>query len=121
MYTIFKIIYGVPLNTNWGEHTKWSQELQVAIANQNSGFLTYYSGAGPCIPAAFGIELGQFDDACHHVELFDLKFEATDQQRYDFQDYFHRLSPKLQKEVERLGKYENQLFVPRVFFLFTTS
>lgn len=113
MYTIFKVVYGVPLNKN-DTKTKWSKELEDALDNQAEGFLTYYSGAGDTVPAAFGIELDEFDDACHHVELLELITKPAWPQWQLYGELFAQQTPKMQKEIAKYGQ-------PRVFFLFTTS
>lgn len=115
MYAIFEIIYGIPLHKNDQTETKWSKELEDAIDNEEDGFHTYYSGGSDCIPAVFGIEIGEFDEACHHVELNGLTITPSQKHRLEFDVLIKTLSKTLHTELaEKYGQ-------PRVFFLATTS
>ena len=120
MYAIAEIVYGIPLNTNKGSE-KWSEELELALDNEEfDGLMTFYSG-GDCPPAMFGVVLGEFDEACHHVDLDSLKLKPTTEDIMEYHRMFEALPETLQQEiVMKYGKPKG-CGEPWVFFLWSTS
>lgn len=115
MYAIVNVVYGVPLHSVLGLDDSWSEELEELIESQEEGFLTPYSGSGDEMPAAFGVSIGEFDEACHHVELSKLRLKPTNTEDEEFTKLWERLEPVIQKEItDKFGE-------PRVFFLWSTS
>lgn len=113
MYAIATVFYGLPLNSNDTEIAK-SPLLEENIEDESAGFNRLYSGGSNCEPTAFGIELSEFDEGCHHVELSDLKLEPTKAQYDEFTKLYNALEPELQEELKVYGE-------PRVFILWSTS
>jgi len=115
MYAIAQVIYGLPLHLNSDNDDDWSDELEEAVEGEEDGFLTYYSGAGDHNPAAFGIHLCEFDEACDHIALTDLKLKPDEAQKEAFKRKLSALSNELRKEVT--SRYSE----PRTFILWSTS
>lgn len=110
MYCIVQIMYGVPLE-GVQEGTHLSDILE---DGDTEGLHTYYSGGGDETPAAFGVEIGTFDEANFSIDVSSLALTATPQQIQEYQRMFAALPSEIQSEVKKRGE-------PRVFFLFTTS
>lgn len=116
MYAIAHLIYGHPLVTNDAgpsPRARWPR-VDAAIEDEVEGFLTYYSGAADETPAAFGIRLGHFDEACAFVPLSDIPLAPTDEQKAQYEAQFAALAPELQDDLRSLGS-------PAVFLLWSTS
>ena len=118
-YAIAHIVYGIPLqNADGYLKRRWSEELEEAIENEDEGFITPYSGSSEVTPAAFAVEIGTFDEACHHIEASTLKamLQPTFQVVDKWRDNFKALSESLRTELsdEKYGE-------PRVFILWGTS
>lgn len=116
MYSIAQIIYGIPLVSNDDGAPGQSEDLELAIEDGEPGFLSYYSGAAPETPAAFGIELGEFDEACAWIDMKDVNLSPTPQQTSQFELLWKSLKKSLQEEIE--AKYGKD---SKVFILWTTS
>ena len=114
MYAIVTVIYGIPLNAN-NKSTKWSDELEDAIDNEEEGFISPYSGSSEKPPVAFGIPLDSFNEACHHVELTDVHIIPTSKEISQFDELWNKLPETLQLEIAQ--NYGH----PRIFFLWSTS
>jgi len=114
-YAIAQVIYGLPLNTNRSDDEPWSEELEDQLDEGKNGFLKYYSANSDVIPAAFGIELCEFDEGCDHVDISDLKLEPTEDQKSKYQELLEMLPDDLLKEVTK--RYS----VPRTFILWSSS
>jgi hypothetical protein len=117
MYAIGHIIYGLPLKAADCREAdpEWSEELEEAMDDYEDGFHTPYSGSGEN-PAAFGVQLAMFDEACHHINLTDLVLTPTEEQKAEYARLFAGLTPDLQKELSAKSYGE-----PRVFILWATS
>jgi len=120
-YAIAHIVYGIPLQPATGYlKRKWSEELEELIEaaddDEVDGFVLPYSGSSDSQQAAFGILLGEFDEACHHIELSELRLTPTEVEVNLFQKNFNNLTETIQEELsgEKYG-------VPRVFILWGTS
>lgn len=109
MYAIAQVIYGIPL-----EKPKGILEDLVDADDRDTGFLTYYSGGGDATPAAFGVELDTFDEACFHLEVSKLRLEPTKAQVAKYNRLFKALDPEVQEALQLIGK-------PRAIILWTTS
>jgi len=115
MYAICTVVYGIPLNSN-DANIDWSEELENALDDdQYEGLETRYSGAGDCTPAFFGVELSEFNEACHHVEVSKLKLEPKQKDLDQYKLMYDQLPQTLQQEIT--SKYGQ----PRTFFLWSTS
>lgn len=116
MYGIAQIIYGVPLVANEdGDSPKEKFDvLAEAIEDESDGFLSYYSGAADESPAAFGVELGQFDECCAYIDVSTLPLDPTPGQMAEYSQLLEAQEPEVRKALESLGS-------PRVFFLWSTS
>lgn len=117
MYAIVTVIYGIPLNTNDSdEEILWSEELETFIeANEDKGFFLPYSGSGDVSPSAFGVGLDGFDEACHHVEISDLKLKPSAAQLKKYARLWEALPDFVRSEITI--KYGT----PRTFLLWSTS
>ena len=118
MFAISEVIYGIPLVSNDAIVT-YSEELENFIdeewtAESGVSFLSFYSGSGDQSPAAFGIQLDQFDEGCSYVNISDLTLIPSQEHVSQFKEAFEELSDDLKAE---LSKFEG----PRVFFLWSTS
>lgn len=116
MYSIVNVVYGYPLVSNDLEESspKELPGVSEALAEEQPGFLAYYSGATEDTPSAFGIDLGQFDEACAYVVLSDLHTAPTDEQKAEFQELLAALDHELQATLRAMGD-------PSVFLLWSTS
>lgn len=116
-YAIGNVIYGIPLGTNRYNPTgesEWSEELSIAIEDELTGFLQYYSGSGD-VPAAFGVELCEFDEACYFVDITGLTLRPTIEQQAEVERAFNALPISLREEI--ITKFGT----PRTFILWSTS
>lgn len=113
MYAIATVFYGVPLNSNEAEIPK-SSLLEEAIEEEQDGFTQLYSGGSNCVPSAFGVQLSEFDECCHHIDISTLQLSPTAEQVTEYKRLYEALEPELQKELEVYGE-------PRVFILWSTS
>lgn len=116
MYAMAHMIYGYPLVTNDQEPSPRARLPRVddALDEEMAGFLTYYSGAADETPAAFGIRLGRFDEACAFVPIAEIPLAPTEDQRTEFQRLLEALPSDLQGDLRGLGE-------PSVFLLWATS
>lgn len=116
MYAIGQIIYGLPLVANEDEDSPQErfEILAEACQEECDGFLSYYSGASDESPAAFGVELGQFDECCAYIEAASLPLVPTPEQVAEYARLLDAQEPEVRKALENLG-------APRVFFLWSTS
>lgn len=78
------------------------------------GFLSEYCSSGGD-PLAFGVVLGQFDEACHHIELSDLSvFEIDPVQKQLVNSVYTKLPDDIKQYVKKNGP-------PRLFMLRSSS
>lgn len=114
-YAIAHVIYGIPLTPNAGEAAV-SRALRKAgrRPDEGRGFLGYYSGSADEHPAAFGVKLDDFDEACAYTELSQLCLTPTPAQLATYQGLLAQLNEGLRTDLLALG-------APRVFFLWGTS
>lgn len=112
MYCIFTVVYGIPCHTNDYDHTR-SELVEEHIEIETDGFFSVYSGNGGQQPAAFGIIIGSFNEACHHVELSTIPTVSAGQIE-EFNKLYNALDHEVQAELFRYGP-------PRVFFLAGSS
>lgn len=117
MYAIATVMYGIPLCSETKSQSQLSADLMEVIEDggDEAGFHISYRGSGGDVPAAFGIELDSFDEACALVEVSDLKLEPTKKQIDEFNKMFNSLDENMQKEITKFGGK------PRVFFLWESS
>jgi hypothetical protein len=113
MYSIAKIIYGIPLSLDSWSHER-TEAIEDAIECEGDGFISYYSGLGSLKPAAFGIEIDSFDACTHHVDIVKLKLTPNGSVLDEFNRIYESLVPELKEGLQIYGN-------PRVFFLWTTS
>lgn len=126
MYTIANVVYGIPLHRNdEGEFSAtmssfdededmWSTELAEAIDREDPGFMVTYRG-GDTPSVAFGVKLGEFDEACHHTEVSTLTLTPSHEQMDEFNNLFNDLSDEVRAEINaKFGQ-------PRVVFLWDAS
>ena len=115
MYAIAQIIYGLPLVANDGETSpRDTAAIAQAIEDEADGFLSYYSGAGDESPAAFGVELGEFDECCAYLNVADLPLLPTAEQKEQYNRILAASTADIKAALATLG-------TPRVFFLWSTS
>ena len=115
MYAIANIIYGIPLISNEIPSIELSDELKEIIEDDDTdGILSFYSGSGDNTPAAFGILLGQFDEACAYTDISKLKLTPIKEDIDQFEMLFNNLSNSLKIEIASISK-------PFVFFLWSNS
>lgn len=121
MYAIVNVMYGVPLNSNeWPSPVEWSAGFEEYIEEAQDekdadGFYLPYSGAGDTRPGTFGICLGEFDEACHHVDISDLKLVPTAAQLKKYKNLWDKLPKEIRSEIT--VKYGD----PRTHLLWSTS
>lgn len=115
MYAIPVVIFGLPLHTNERKQVEHSEALESALETDDAGFITYYSGGSDVAPQAFGVELCQFDEACHHVNVSTLVLKPNAKEKKTFNSLWASLSDELRKELT------TNYGTPRVFILWTTS
>lgn len=117
-YAIVNVMYGVPLS-----HNDWTEErselIQHAIEDPTTepnevGFHKFYSGGSDLEPAAFGVILGEFNEATHHTEMSEVIKEPTPEQIRRYSEVLAELDTPLRTDVESYGE-------PRVFLLWSTS
>ena len=115
MYAISQVIYGYPLVSN-DKELDLSEELCELVWSdaEEDGWLHYYSGSATDEPAAFGIEIDEFDEACAYVDTRKLKMTPTQADIDKFNELFDKLEPEIQEELRQFGE-------PFVFFLWSTS
>lgn len=115
-YAIAQVIYGVPLS----DGDAMSEELGEILENEGcseseqAGFHSFYSGGSPVTPAAFGVRLDEFDEACYSIDLDTLKLAPTNEQLALFNSAWASLEENVRKALEPMGE-------PRVFILWSTS
>ena len=112
MYSIGKIIYGIPLVNGQADR---SEALDEFVEDESLGVLTYYSGSADETPAAFGVELGSFDAIEGAMDMAQLALEPTTNQIVKFGNLWSSLDPTLQAEINKVYGQ------PRTFVLWTTS
>tara|TARA_R110000868_G_scaffold324272_5_gene585169 strand:- start:757 stop:1104 length:348 start_codon:yes stop_codon:yes gene_type:complete len=113
-YAIAHVIYGIPLNSN-DDEVKKSDELEDLIEDEPEGMLGYYSGSAPWIPTAFGVELHEFDECNHHIDLDTINLQPTAEQLAQFNTEWANLPAEIKEEI--IKSYG----LPRVFLLWSTS
>lgn len=107
MYAICNVIYGYPMTR--GKAVDLVEELE-----DEAGVITHYSGGSDVTPAAFGVELGRFDEATDYTEMDKLEaMKPTVEQIAKVEQDLSAL-PAEQQEIIRAEK-------PRVFILWSTS
>jgi hypothetical protein len=111
MYCIFTVVYGIPCHNNERSHVR-SELIEEQAECESDGFFSPYSGKGDT-PIAFGIGLGEFDEACHHVEMFSVP-TPTPAQMGEFKKLYDALEPEVKAALDQYG-------APRVFFLAGSS
>lgn len=117
-YAIVNIMYGVPLSNNdWDEERP--ELIEEVLENVDTdetkvGFQTFYSGGASVEPAAFGVVLGEFDEATHHTEMSEVFKQPTPDQVREYSEALAALDEPLRLEVQKFGE-------PRVFLLWSTS
>lgn len=112
MYCIFTVVYGIPCHNNDHSHVR-SELIEEQAECESDGFFTVYSGNGDGTPIAFGIVLGEFDEACHHVEMYSIP-TPTPAQINEFDRLYTVLDPEVKAALDQYG-------APRVFFLAGSS
>lgn len=124
MYAIATVIYGIPLlNNKKSDREQRSLELQRLIGvrvddeddfdydevDAPDGFFIEEYGSG------FGIQMGEFDEGCHHVDASSLKLIPTDAQVKKYNKLFSKLPLSIQQELTtKFGQ-------PRTYFLWGHS
>lgn len=114
MYAIARIIYGVPLVSNDDTPLELPASVSEAVEDEEEGFLTYYSGSSDEPPAAFGVELGEFDEACAFVKPADLPLTPTAHHVAQYEALLATQPPERKACLAALG-------APQVLFLWSTS
>ena len=114
MYAIAQVIYGIPLNSNDNENLDPTGVLTEAVEYEESGYLEYYNGGSDVPPRAFGVEISEFDECCHHIPLQDLRLRPTVDHLDQYQKLWNQQSPECQEALKKIGE-------PQVFILWTTS
>ena len=115
-YAIGNIIFGIPLELDVDCEDGTYDLLNDALENfgEADGFHTFYSGMADAVPAAFGVVLDCFDEACFSIDIHSLKLEPSDAQRRQFYELWSHLEPDVQAAIEKFG-------TPRSFILWSTS
>lgn len=113
-YACASVIYGYPLVSNDGD-VEYSDDLMDLIDSGEDGFLSFYSGSADQAPAAFGVEMDGFDEACAYVDGRDLRMQPTDDQKEQLKAMFDALDPAIQTEIQSICAE------PFVFILWSTS
>jgi hypothetical protein len=111
-YAIGQVIYGIPLPYD-DEELPIDHPLREAIEGEHDGFLSYYSGSGDN-PAAFGVQLDCFDEACFSIDISELRLEPTAAQQREYARLWEHVDIELQAELKKFGN-------PRTFILWSTS
>lgn len=113
-YACASVVYGYPLVSNNG-YVDYSENLMDLIDRGDNGFLSFYSGSADQAPAAFGVDMDGFDEACAYVDARDMRMEPTDAQKDELNALFDALDPAIQTEIQSIcGE-------PFVFILWSTS
>lgn len=109
-------MYGIPLHRNEdNEGSEHSEEFKAFIEDfEGHGIESPYSGAGNISPCGFGITMGGFDDACHHVEVSELQLTPSPEQLVDYLNLVKNIPTEILEEFNGFGP-------ARVFFLASTS
>lgn len=113
MYAIANIIYGIPLISNDPDFSR-SDDLQEFIDEEGDGVQSLYSGAGGEQPAAFGVLIGEFDEACAFVEQSVYSASPSAEHVAEFNRLWANLSEEDRALMEPYG-------APRTFLLWSTS
>lgn len=111
-YAIARVIYGIPVDLDFEELPE-DHILREAVEEEYDGFLSYYSGSADT-PAAFGVEIDCFDEACFSIDISDLRLEPTEAQLRDYARLWEHLELEVKVELKRFGN-------PRAFILWSTS
>lgn len=111
-YAIFTVFYGIPLEAP--DTGPFPDSVGEAQDMELPGFHRQYSGHAQVTPACFGVELDQFDECDHHINLSSLTLAPTSEQVTEFQTLFDALDPEVREGLQKFGE-------PRVFFLTSTS
>ena len=88
--------------------------VEEVIHEERDGFLSYYSGGSGASPVGFGVEIGEFDEACAYVDVNTLPLVPTEEQKSQYQALFNGLNAEETELLKSCGE-------PRVFFLWSTS
>ena len=112
MYTIVKLIYGVPLY-NGNERSEVIEEM---IKDRYNGILSFYSGNAPTQPTAFGLNLGSIDEGKHHTEMSSLEkvINVSEDMKKRYQELIDELEEDQKEAILEYGS-------PRGFLLCTSS
>lgn len=113
-YACASVIYGYPLVSN-DKDVDYTDDLMDLIDSGEDGFLSFYSGSADQAPAAFGVEMDGFDEACAYVDARDLRMQPTDEQKEELKTMFDALDPAIQTEIQSICAE------PFVFILWSTS
>jgi hypothetical protein len=113
-YAIATIIYGIPLDTYDADVTI-SEELSNLIEDQEGGFICLYRGNSDGPGQAFGIEVSEFDECNHHIDIKDLTFQPSLEQVKKLSDLLDALPNHIVDEMAKT-------FGPaRTFLLWSSS
>lgn len=113
-YACASVVYGYPLVSNDGD-VEYSADLEDLLESGEDGFLSFYSGSADQMPAAFGVEMDGFDEACAYVDARDMRMEPTDEQKEELKAMFDALDPAIQTEIQSICAE------PFVFILWSSS
>lgn len=113
-YACASIVYGYPLVSN-KKYVEHSEDLEDLIESGENGFLSFYSGSADQMPAAFGVKMGRFNEACAYVDVRGMTLEPTDAQKAEVETMFNALDPVIQTEIQSICAE------PFVFILWSTS
>lgn len=113
-YACASVVYGYPLVSNDGD-VEYSADLEDLIESGEDGFLSFYSGSADQMPAAFGVEMDEFDEACAYIDARDMQLEPTDEQKEELKAMFDALDPAIQSEIQSICAE------PFVFILWSSS
>lgn len=113
-YACASVVYGYPLVSNNG-YVDYSDNLMDLIDRGENGFLSFYSGSADQAPAAFGVDMDGFNEACAYVDVRGMSFEPTDAQKDELNALFDALDPAIQTEIKSICAE------PFVFILWSSS
>lgn len=113
-YACASVVYGYPLVSN-KKYVEYSEDLETLIDNRDNGFLGFYSGSADQTPAAFGVKMDGFNEACAYIDVRGMQFEPTDAQKAEVETMFNALDPAIQTEIQSICAE------PFVFILWSSS
>jgi hypothetical protein len=112
-YAIAKVIFGIPLGVD-ETNLILIELIEEAVANNDRGFLSYYSASGD-EPRAFGVEIDTFDECCSSVDVSSIRWTPTESQRREFYQLWEHVDDEFKILIEKECGY------PRSIILWTTS